>query len=179
MASHDPSKYRFSTPTYLLLFSTLLTAYYMYVFNPLAEVLGVDFELWQLGYLDVSKESIQNANPRNPYLPEYISAITLGYAEESNFHPDCSWVCSSSLLWSKFLDSHKYYSNRLLTSGWWAYSRKPVRCYFTLSLAYHLCPFFSELCCRLGHVVHLGCHCWPCHPYSLFLFRVLHHCACA
>lgn len=30
MASHDPSKYRFSTPTYVVLFTTLLTAYYMY-----------------------------------------------------------------------------------------------------------------------------------------------------
>ena len=92
---------------------------------------------WQLGYLDVSKESIQNANPRNSYLPEYISAITLGYAEESNFHPDCSWVCMLPISLVKILDSHKHYSNRLLTSGWWAYSRKPVRCYFTLSLAYH------------------------------------------
>ena len=40
MASHDPSEYRFSTPTYVLLFSTLLTAYYMYVFNLLAKVIG-------------------------------------------------------------------------------------------------------------------------------------------
>ena len=31
MASHDPSKYRFSTPTYVAMFATLLTAYYMYV----------------------------------------------------------------------------------------------------------------------------------------------------
>jgi delta24(24(1))-sterol reductase len=31
MASHDPETYRFSTPTYILMFSTLLTAYYMYV----------------------------------------------------------------------------------------------------------------------------------------------------
>ena len=31
MASHDPSKYRFSTLTYVALYTTLLTAYYMYV----------------------------------------------------------------------------------------------------------------------------------------------------
>ena len=31
MASHDPEKYRFSTPTYVALFTTLLTAYYMWV----------------------------------------------------------------------------------------------------------------------------------------------------
>jgi delta24(24(1))-sterol reductase len=32
MASHDPSKYHFSTSTYVAMFTTLLTAYYMYVF---------------------------------------------------------------------------------------------------------------------------------------------------
>ena len=31
MASHDPSMYRFSTPIYILLFTTLITAYYMSV----------------------------------------------------------------------------------------------------------------------------------------------------
>ena len=31
MASHDPSKYKFSTPTYIALYTTLLTAYYMSV----------------------------------------------------------------------------------------------------------------------------------------------------
>ena len=31
MASHEPEKYRFSTPTYVALFATLLTAYYMWV----------------------------------------------------------------------------------------------------------------------------------------------------
>ena len=31
MANHDPEKYRFSTPTYVTLYATLLTAYYMYV----------------------------------------------------------------------------------------------------------------------------------------------------
>ncbi|KIJ65555.1 hypothetical protein HYDPIDRAFT_110664 [Hydnomerulius pinastri MD-312] len=30
MASHDPSKYQFSTPTYVLLFTVLLTAYYIW-----------------------------------------------------------------------------------------------------------------------------------------------------
>lgn len=31
MASHDPSKYQFSTPAYIALYATLLTAYYMFV----------------------------------------------------------------------------------------------------------------------------------------------------
>ncbi|EPQ56334.1 ERG4/ERG24 ergosterol biosynthesis protein [Gloeophyllum trabeum ATCC 11539] len=30
MASHDPSKYRFSTPAYVVLYATLLTAYYIF-----------------------------------------------------------------------------------------------------------------------------------------------------
>jgi delta24(24(1))-sterol reductase len=30
MASHDPAEYKFWTPTYVFLFATLLTAYYMY-----------------------------------------------------------------------------------------------------------------------------------------------------
>lgn len=29
MASHDPEKYRFSTSTYVMLYGTLLTAYYV------------------------------------------------------------------------------------------------------------------------------------------------------
>lgn len=33
MASHDPSLYRFPTPVYVILFSTLLTAYYMCASN--------------------------------------------------------------------------------------------------------------------------------------------------
>jgi delta24(24(1))-sterol reductase len=31
MASHEPEKYRFSTPVYVALFGTLLTAYYVWV----------------------------------------------------------------------------------------------------------------------------------------------------
>ena len=38
MASHDPSKYKFSTPAYIALYATLLTAYYMCVFNPFEEL---------------------------------------------------------------------------------------------------------------------------------------------
>jgi hypothetical protein len=30
MASHDPAKYRFSTPVYILIYSVLLTAYYIW-----------------------------------------------------------------------------------------------------------------------------------------------------
>jgi delta24(24(1))-sterol reductase len=31
MASHEPDKYRYSTPAYIALFATLITAYYVWV----------------------------------------------------------------------------------------------------------------------------------------------------
>lgn len=34
MANHHPDNYRFSTPTYVVLFGTLLTAYFMYALFP-------------------------------------------------------------------------------------------------------------------------------------------------
>lgn len=43
MASHDPSKYQFSTPTYVFLFGTLLTAYYMYDPSILSSVTQLTF----------------------------------------------------------------------------------------------------------------------------------------
>lgn len=39
MASHDPSTYKFSTPTYILMYSTLLTAYYMSVLQMIVTTL--------------------------------------------------------------------------------------------------------------------------------------------
>ncbi len=41
MSTHDPENYRFSTPTYVLLYGTLLTAYYMYVRRVESAVDGV------------------------------------------------------------------------------------------------------------------------------------------
>ena len=71
MASHDPSKYRFSTPTYVLLFSTLLTAYYMYLFNLLAKVLSVDFELLAAGIPRCLKRVDSKCKPKE-FIPSGI-----------------------------------------------------------------------------------------------------------
>jgi hypothetical protein len=54
MASHDPSKYQFSTSTYVIMFTTLLTAYYVYVFR--IRIPFVLTALVQVGYFDVPKE---------------------------------------------------------------------------------------------------------------------------
>jgi delta24(24(1))-sterol reductase len=41
MASHEPEKYRFSTPAYIALFGTLITAYYVSVAGKSLAVAGV------------------------------------------------------------------------------------------------------------------------------------------
>lgn len=69
------------------------------------------------------------------------------------------------------------YSNRLLTSGWWAFARKPVSTFsypFLLTLANTVVNSPPELYCWLGSVVDLGPGCWLCLAYPLLLFRLLH-----
>lgn len=46
MASHDPSKYRFSTPTYALMFTVLISAYCVYVVFPLLSISSLLFSLF-------------------------------------------------------------------------------------------------------------------------------------
>ncbi|KAI0035299.1 ERG4/ERG24 ergosterol biosynthesis protein [Vararia minispora EC-137] len=82
MASHDPSKYQFSTPTYVALFTTLLTAYYMRKSRFKMQTQGIFKYRWTFPQLPWG--TINN--------PEYIQTA---------------------------------HGNRLLTSGWWRYSRKP------------------------------------------------------
>ena len=41
MVSHEPEKYRFSTPVYVALFGTLLTAYYVWVAVKSILLLGI------------------------------------------------------------------------------------------------------------------------------------------
>ena len=48
MASHEPEKYRFSTPVYVALFGTLLTAYYVCVARKSILLLLVDLMLYLL-----------------------------------------------------------------------------------------------------------------------------------
>jgi hypothetical protein len=100
MASHDPSKYRFSTPTYILLFTTLLTAYYMLVYSPIS----CDVPLMrhgfthQLGHINVTEESVQDADSGHPHLPQHVPSAALGHNQEPYLHSngsrvsyDCCW----------------------------------------------------------------------------------------
>ncbi|KAK0188658.1 ergosterol biosynthesis ERG4/ERG24 family-domain-containing protein [Armillaria mellea] len=80
MASHDPSNYQFSTPTYVVLYTTLLTAYY----------------IWDTAMAQKSHFKMQ----------------TQGITEFRSTFPQLPWNTTA-------------HGNRLLTSGWWAYSRKP------------------------------------------------------
>lgn len=94
MASHDPSKYEFSTPTYVLLFGTLLTAYYMYVASSpvsLARTKSNLLVIRQLGYLNVAKESFQNANPRCLRVPQDLPPTSRWYHPEPQIYPDRPW----------------------------------------------------------------------------------------
>lgn len=70
-------------------------------------------------------------------------------------------------------------SNRLLTSGWWAYARKPVSSDILLART----PFGSLMHCgpqelhsRLGPVPYMGPRRGQRVPHSIFLFSVLHLC---
>ena len=66
------------------------------------------------------------------------------------------------------------HGNRLLTSGWWAWSRKPVSP--PLLLALFLClHLFTELRRRLDDELHLGRRRRLRHPHPVLLLGVLHH----
>jgi len=88
MASHDPSKYRFPTPVYIVLFATLLTAYYIW-----------DTSLSQKSRFKMQTQGINTFRNTFPQLP------------------------GGTLQNPTFIQTA--HGNRLLTSGWWAYSRKP------------------------------------------------------
>ncbi|KIK54331.1 hypothetical protein GYMLUDRAFT_48874 [Collybiopsis luxurians FD-317 M1] len=79
MASYDPSKYRFSTPTYIALYTTLCVAYYIH------------FKMQTQGIYEFRKAF--------PQLP-------------GNTVENPTYIQTA-------------HGNRLLTSGWWAWSRKP------------------------------------------------------
>ncbi|KAI4523276.1 ERG4/ERG24 ergosterol biosynthesis protein [Schizophyllum commune Loenen D] len=90
MASHDPSKYHFSTPVYVLLYTTLLLAYYCF---DTAMAQKSHFKMQQQG---ITPDKFRRAFPQLPWNtvenPTYIQTA---------------------------------HGNKLLTSGFWAYSRKP------------------------------------------------------
>ncbi|TDL23613.1 ERG4/ERG24 ergosterol biosynthesis protein [Rickenella mellea] len=88
MASHDPSKYRFSTPTYIALYATLLTAYYIF-----------DTSMSQKSRFKMQTQGTFKFRKTFPQLP-------WGTIENPTFIQTA-------------------HGNRLLTSGWWTYARKP------------------------------------------------------
>lgn len=88
MASHDPSKYQFSTPTYVVLYATLLTAYYIW-----------DTAMAQKSHFKMQTQGITEFRTTFPQLP-WNTVENPTYIQTAH-------------------------GNRLLTSGWWAYSRKP------------------------------------------------------
>ncbi|KAL1747629.1 ergosterol biosynthesis ERG4/ERG24 [Schizophyllum fasciatum] len=88
MASHDPSKYRFSTPIYVILFATLLLAYYCF-----------DTAMAQKSHFKMQQQGITEFRKAFPHLPW-------------NTVKDPTFIQTA-------------HGNKLLTSGFWAYSRKP------------------------------------------------------
>ncbi|KAF8630129.1 hypothetical protein AX15_003085 [Amanita polypyramis BW_CC] len=88
MASHDPSKYHFSTLTYCILYGTLLTAYYIW-----------DTSMAQKSHFKMQTQGIYTFRKTFPQLP-WNTVQNPTYIQTAH-------------------------GNRLLTSGWWAYSRKP------------------------------------------------------
>ncbi|KIL69275.1 hypothetical protein M378DRAFT_119215 [Amanita muscaria Koide BX008] len=88
MASHEPEEYRFSTVTYWILFSTLLTAYFIW-----------DTSMAQKSHFKMQTQGIYKFRKTFPQLP-WNTVENPTYIQTAH-------------------------GNRLLTSGWWAYSRKP------------------------------------------------------
>ncbi|KAJ7091410.1 ergosterol biosynthesis ERG4/ERG24 [Mycena belliarum] len=88
MSRHDPSDYRFSTPVYVFMFGTLLTAYYIW-----------DTANSQKSRFKMQTQGINTFRKSFPQLPG-------GTVKNPTFIQTA-------------------HGNRLLTSGWWAYSRKP------------------------------------------------------
>ncbi|KAJ7759252.1 ergosterol biosynthesis ERG4/ERG24 [Mycena metata] len=83
-----PSKYHFSTPRYVFMFATLLTAYYIF-----------DTAMSQKSRFKMQTQGITTFRTAFPQLPWSIVKNPT-YIQTAH-------------------------GNRLLTSGWWAYSRKP------------------------------------------------------
>ncbi|KAL5513288.1 ERG4_2 [Sanghuangporus vaninii] len=88
MARHDPSEYKFSTPAYIALYATLLTAYYIF-----------DTSMSQKSRFKMQTQGTFKWRKAFPQLPR-------GTVENPTY-------------------IQTEHGNRLLTSGWWAYARKP------------------------------------------------------
>ncbi|KAF6761619.1 ergosterol biosynthesis ERG4/ERG24 [Ephemerocybe angulata] len=88
MASHDPSKYQFSTAGYVFIYTLILCAYYV----------------WDTAMAQKSHFKMQ----------------TQGITEFRKTFPQLPWNTVKN---PTFIQTE--HGNRLLTSGFWAYSRKP------------------------------------------------------
>ncbi|KAH9027934.1 ERG4/ERG24 ergosterol biosynthesis protein [Lactarius hengduanensis] len=88
MASHEPEKYQFSTRTYIALFATLLTAYYIW-----------DTSMSQKSRFKMQTQGIYSYRWTFPQLP-WGTVKNPTYIQTAH-------------------------GNRLLTNGWWQFSRKP------------------------------------------------------
>ncbi|KAJ2934800.1 hypothetical protein H1R20_g2263, partial [Candolleomyces eurysporus] len=88
MASHDPSKYQFSTAGYVFIYTTILVAYY----------------IWDTAMAQKSHFKMQ----------------TQGITEFRKTFPQLPWNTVKN---PTFIQTA--HGNRLLTSGFWAFSRKP------------------------------------------------------
>ncbi|TFK65600.1 ERG4 ERG24 ergosterol biosynthesis protein [Pluteus cervinus] len=88
MASHHPSSYEWSTPAYVFIYATLLTAYFIW-----------DTSMAQKSHFKMQTQGITKFRKTFPQLP---------------------WNTVEN---PKFIQTA--HGSRLLTSGWWAYSRKP------------------------------------------------------
>ncbi|TEB36682.1 ERG4/ERG24 ergosterol biosynthesis protein [Coprinellus micaceus] len=116
MASHDPSEYRFSTLGYIILYTTVLTAYYIW-----------DTAMAQKSHFKMQTQGITTFRKTFPQLPW-------------NTVPNPTFIQTE-------------HGNRLLTSGFWAYSRKPnYIADWTMSLTWGACigtatiiPYFYSI----------------------------------
>ncbi|KAG9090122.1 C-24(28) sterol reductase [Ceratobasidium sp. UAMH 11750] len=124
MASHNPSMYRFSTPTYIALYCTLLTAYYIFDTS-------------------ISQKSHFKIHMLGTYKPRWT-------------FPQLPWGTIEN---STYIQTA--HGNKLLTSGWWQFARKPnYSASWVQSLTWGLCV---GLCSPIPYF------------YSLFFFTVLVH----
>ncbi|QRW03505.1 C-14 sterol reductase ERG24 [Ceratobasidium sp. AG-Ba] len=122
MASHDPSAYRFSTPTYIVLYCTLLTAYYIFDTS-------------------MSQKSRFKMQMQGTYEPRWT-------------FPQLPWGTIENPTYIQTA-----HGNKLLTSGWWKYARKPnYSADWIQSLTWGLCVGF---CSPIPYF------------YSMFFFTVL------
>ncbi|GAB1518399.1 C-24(28) sterol reductase [Rhizoctonia solani] len=103
LASQEPEKYQFPVAVYILLFTTLLTAYYIF-----------DTSMSQKSRFKMQTQGTYNPRWAFPQLP-------YGTIENPTF----------------IVTAH---GNKLLTSGWWAYARKPVELHRRLDPGLNLEP---------------------------------------